>query len=264
MFECTLSQGILFRKIVQALSDVVEQGNFKIDDEEGICFQGMDSSHVSLVALRLTKEAFAEYRCDHDISLGIQFASLNKVLKCMGNKDSLSITCDENTDLANFLFISEKKDQVSNFSLKLMDIDQEQLGIPETEYKAIITMPSTEFQRICRDLSAIGDTVQISATKEGVKFAVNGDIGKGEILIKASSAEQNIDDDDSENILVNVIEPVQQQFSIKFLNNFTKATSLSPDVKISMGPEVPLEVSYEVEKVSYLRYYLAPKIDDEE
>jgi len=266
MFECTLAQGILFRKIVQALSDVVEQGNFNIDDEEGICFQGMDSSHVSLVALRLTKEAFNEFRCDHDVALGIQFASLNKVLKCMGNKDSLQISCQDNTDEASFIFVSEKGDQISNFNLKLMDIDAEQLGIPETEYKAIISMPSTEFQRICRDLSAIGDTVTISATKEGVKFGVNGDIGKGEMLIK-SSMEGNVDEDDDmdgDNIRVRVAEPVVQQFSIKFLNNFTKATSLSNHVKISMGPEVPLEVSYEVEKVGYLRYYLAPKIDDDE
>ena len=148
-----------------------------------------------------------------------------------------------------------------------MDIDQEQLGIPETEYKAMISMPSTEFQRICRDLSAIGDTVTISATKEGVKFGVNGDIGKGEMLIKSSN-EGNVDDDDDNDIdqetSVRVIEPVVQQFSIKFLNNFTKATSLSQNVKISMGPDVPLEVSYEVEKTGYLRYYLAPKIDDEE
>ena len=107
MFECTLGQGILFRKIVSALSDVVEQGNFNIDDEEGICFQGMDSSHVSLVALRLCKDAFTEYRCDTDLTLGIQFLSLNKVLKCMGNKDSLQISCQDNTDSANFLFVSE-------------------------------------------------------------------------------------------------------------------------------------------------------------
>jgi len=39
-----------------------------------------------------------------------------------------------------------------------MDIDSEHLGIPEAEYHAIVKMPSTEFARICRDLSSIGDT----------------------------------------------------------------------------------------------------------
>ena len=39
-----------------------------------------------------------------------------------------------------------------------MDIDSEHLGIPDTEYSAVIKMPSAEFQRICKDLSTIGDT----------------------------------------------------------------------------------------------------------
>jgi Proliferating cell nuclear antigen, C-terminal domain len=42
--------------------------------------------------------------------------------------------------------------------MKLMDIDSEHLGIPDAEYQAIVRMPSSEFARICKDLSSIGDT----------------------------------------------------------------------------------------------------------
>ena len=42
--------------------------------------------------------------------------------------------------------------------MKLMDIDSEHLGIPDSEYQAIVRMPSAEFMRICKDLSSIGDT----------------------------------------------------------------------------------------------------------
>jgi hypothetical protein len=42
--------------------------------------------------------------------------------------------------------------------MKLMDIDSVHLGIPEAEYHAIVRMPSSEFARICKDLSGIGDT----------------------------------------------------------------------------------------------------------
>lgn len=40
--------------------------------------------------------------------------------------------------------------RISHFTLKLMDIDSEHLGIPDTDYKVVIQMPSDEFQRICR------------------------------------------------------------------------------------------------------------------
>ncbi len=44
------------------------------------------------------------------------------------------------------------------YDLKLMDIDQEHLGIPETEYAATIDMPSNEFRRICTDLMAMSES----------------------------------------------------------------------------------------------------------
>lgn len=50
------------------------------------------------------------------------------------------------------------QERISDFEMKLMDIDSEHLGIPETEYQAIVRMPSSEFSRICKDLSSIGDT----------------------------------------------------------------------------------------------------------
>ena len=49
----------------------------------------------------------------------------------------------------------------------------------DTEYSTVVKLPSAEFQRICRDLSQIGDSVVISCTKEGVKFSASGDLGTG-------------------------------------------------------------------------------------
>ena len=71
--------------------------------------------------------------------------------------------------------------------MKLMDIDSEHLGIPETDYDVTLRMPSVEFQRICRDLASIGDTVGISVTKDGVKFSTTGDIGEANITVRQNS-----------------------------------------------------------------------------
>jgi len=260
MFECTLVQGDLFKKIIAAISDLVQDGNFMCDANH-ISFQGMDSSHVSLVALSLKKDGFNDYRCDRDLTLGINFASLSKVLKCMGSKDKMMIRADDDADAATFIFESPSEDKISTFELKLMDIDSEQLGIPETQYKCVIQLSSSEFQRICRDLSAIGDTVVISATKEGVKFSVSGDIGSGDMTLKHNDS-TNADDDESEKTLIELDEPVTQTFALRYLNSFTKATALSKSVTISMGPDVPLVTEYKVAEFGYVRYYLAPKIDE--
>ena len=47
-----------------------------------------------------------------------------------------------------------------------------------------VTMPSSELQRICRDLSNFGDSVNISCTKDGVSFSASGDLGSGRITLR--------------------------------------------------------------------------------
>jgi proliferating cell nuclear antigen len=65
-----------------------------------------------------------------------------------------------------------------------MDIDQETLGIPDTEYDAKITLSSSEFARICRDLGQLGESVRIEVSKEGVRFISEGDAANGSILLR--------------------------------------------------------------------------------
>ena len=52
--------------------------------------------------------------------------------------------------------------QVSDYEMKLMNLDQEHLGIPETDYAAVVKLPSGEFQRIIKDLSQFGESVVIA------------------------------------------------------------------------------------------------------
>merc|ERR1712129_672657 len=81
----------------------------------------------------------------------------------------------------------------------------------------------------------------------------------------------NIDDDDEDcdgnldnAVMITLEEMVTQTFSLRYLNNFTKATGLSDKVTLRMGAGVPLEVEYKIADFGSLRYYLAPKIDDDE
>lgn len=259
MFECTLEQGEILKQVIGAVGDLVENANFDCTTE-GVSLQAMDSSHVSLVSLFLGSEGFVDYRADRQVALGINMVNLAKILKCSGSKDSISLKANDDGDTIQFVFESEDKDRVSTFDMKLMDIDSEHLGIPETDYKCVVRMSSSEFARICKDMATIGDTVAIAASKEGVKFSVSGDSSQGEMTLKNdSTADKNSDDA----VLIELEESVNQTFALRYLNFFTKATPLSKTVSLSMSPEVPLVVEYKVENLGHIRYYLAPKIEDE-
>jgi proliferating cell nuclear antigen len=143
--------------------------------------------------------------------------------------------------------------------LKLMEIDGEQLGIPDTPYKSTIKMPAEEFQRIVRDLQVLGDTCTIACTKEGIRFSVSGNIGTGNILTRANATA----DDDKNHVIIDMEEPVELNFALRYLAFFTKATPLSGSVIISMSPDVPVVIEYPIGEVGHIKFYLAPKIEED-
>lgn len=257
MFEAELKQGKIVKMLVEAMKELVSEGNVDCS-RSGISLQAMDGSHVSLISVLLRSDAFNQYRCDKNISLGLQMQSLSKILKCSGNNDSLSLSAEDEGDTLNMTFESDKGDRISDFQLKLMDIDNEHLGIPDTEYLATVKMPSAEFQRICRDLHTMGDTCSISVTKEGIRFSVSGDLGTGNITLKQTTET----DKEEDAVIINMDEAVELVFALRYLNMFTKATPLSDSVTLSMSPGVPIVVEYGIGDNGYIRYYLAPKIDE--
>jgi len=259
MFEARLVHASILKKILESVKDLVTDANFDCSSS-GITLQAMDSSHVSLVSLLLRSDGFEHYRCDRNLALGINLTSFSKILKCSGNDDMVTLKAEDSTDTITFMFESPKQDRVSDFELKLLNLDSETLGIPDTEYLAQIKMPSSEFQRICRDLTIMGDTVVISATKEGVKFSVKGDLGNGNVIVRPTS---DVDTKENDRTSLQITEPVSLTFALRYLNFFTKATALSGQVILSLSKEVPLVVEYKIEDLGYIRYYLAPKIEDE-
>lgn len=60
---------------------------------------------------------------------------------------------------------------------------------------------------------------------------------------------------------IDLTEPVALTFSLKYLVNFCKASGLSDTVKLCLSQEVPLLVEYGLAGSSYLRFYLAPKVN---
>ncbi|KAK1321308.1 Proliferating cell nuclear antigen [Acorus calamus] len=284
MLELRLVQGSLLKKVLEAIRELVTDANFDCSGT-GFSLQAMDSSHVALVALLLRSEGFEHYRCDRNLSMGMNLNNVSKMLRCAGNDDIVTIKADDGSDTVTFMFESPSQwnlshsvffflclfvewlsflrkgqDKIADFEMKLMDIDSEHLGIPEAEYHAIVRMPSSEFARICKDLSSIGDTVVISVTKEGVKFSTKGDIGTANIVCRQNTTV----DKPEEATIIEMKEPVTLTFALRYMNSFTKATPLSSTVSLSLSSELPIVVEYKIAEMGYIRFYLAPKIEDEE
>ena len=75
MFEARLVQGSLLKKVLESIKDLVTDANFDCSNN-GFALQAMDSSHVSLVALLLRSDGFEHYRCDRNMTMGMNLSNM--------------------------------------------------------------------------------------------------------------------------------------------------------------------------------------------
>lgn len=75
MFEAKLSEAAMLKKIMDAIKDLVNEASWDCSGA-GMSLQAMDTSHVSLVAVNMRCEGFEKYRCDRNVTLGMNLNRL--------------------------------------------------------------------------------------------------------------------------------------------------------------------------------------------
>jgi proliferating cell nuclear antigen len=254
MFEARLQKAITLKKIIEAIKEIVIDVNFQVT-HEGLHMQAMDSSHVALVSLILRSSEFAEYRCDRPQTIGVSVSSLAKILKLAGNDDSVSLKAEDEASVLTLIFEASQS-RMSEFSLNLIVIDSEHLGVPNQEYPVEVEFSSAEFARICRELLTITDTLEISVSKDSINFSVNGDIGTGSVILRHNDSPRA-----EERTVIRAVESFKVGYALRYMNLFSRGSALTDTVKFQMQPDCPIVVTFEFE-VGELSYFLAPKITE--
>ncbi|KLO11830.1 proliferating cell nuclear antigen [Schizopora paradoxa] len=199
MLEAKLADAVLLKRLLDSIKELVTDANFECT-EEGLKLQAMDNSHVALVAVLLKEEGFMKYRCDRPIPLGVNLGSLTKVLKCAKDDDVVTLKAGEEGDILQLTYEGRNSDRIADYEMKLMDIDADQLGIPDTEYDARVTMSSAELSRIVKDLAQLGESVRIDVSKDGVRFEAEGESANGKVLLKQTEAARRRYAEDEEEV----------------------------------------------------------------
>jgi len=53
-----------------------------------------------------------------------------KIMKCCSNDDVMTIKAQDNADILTIMFETSNQEKMSDYEMKLMNLDQEHLGIP--------------------------------------------------------------------------------------------------------------------------------------
>tara|TARA_Y100000768_G_scaffold386564_1_gene375278 strand:+ start:1386 stop:2123 length:738 start_codon:yes stop_codon:yes gene_type:complete len=236
----------LFKKIVDAIKDVVKDTSLEFGPDTGLVLNAMDSSHVSLIYM-VVKNSLRDFTCESNEVIGLNTETLSKILKICEN--DANITC-ENKD-SKLYFDVHSADRNMNFSQTLLDLETETMMVPDMDFPCKIEMRCSEFQKICRDLREFGDDVRLTVSPNLIKFYTKSNLGHIEV-----------DYGNSVDVKVESEACLEMSYSLKYLTYFCKACALADIVTIYIGVDQPMRVKFPISEDEHISFYLAPKVDD--
>jgi proliferating cell nuclear antigen len=258
ILNASLSTPGIFKNTIDGIKDLVKDVNFDFN-ESGLQVQTTDSSNVALVHLKMNESAFTEYSCTQNITIGMNAESLGKVMKLCGQTDRLIMQATDD-EYITFRFASTTEDRVAEFKMKSVTVESEALAVPDSEYEVVANVPSVDFKKAVAELKDVGDHMSITANTEGLKLEVTGDMGTGFVLLKP----KDNGSDDGHKLEVTGEKSLTLSVGMRYLNLFTRATTLNSSLTINMSEGEPIMFHYPLseETHGFLRFLLAPKMDD--
>jgi len=240
--------------LIEELKEILTDANIEFN-ETGLKVVAMDSSKTILVHLKLNSDKFDKYLCKKKIIVGVSMLNLFKLIKTANNSDTLTFFIDDvNMNVLGIVIENADKNSRTSFELNLMDLNEENIDIPPQEFGSIMTMPSVDFQKICRDMSNLSDTIEIKSVGSQLIFSCKGDFAKQETKLGETPDGVNfVKLNEATNI-------IQGYYNLKHLVLFTKCTNLCNSIEIYMKNNFPIVINFTVGNLGKLKLALAPKI----
>ena len=240
-------QATAFKSTFEVLKDILNDVNIYFRPD-GMYTVTLDTARTSLVDIYLAADNFEEYHCEQEeIIAGINISNTFKLLKTITNNDVLQIEI-KSKEYMNIEIMSEVKKTTTHFQLKLLDINESRIEVPDVEMTTITTLPSADFQRLCRDMSNIGTDIEIRRVGKEIKLKCEGDFANQETSIECPEESPEI----------------SGLYSLRYMNIFTKATSMCASIQIiqETGNRF-LILKYNVANLGELKFYLATKVSED-
>ena len=224
-------------------------------DDEGIIIQGMDPGHVCMFQLVLGKTWFDEYETnEHDIaSFDICPLLLARFLGIRSDNQTIEINITTGDRLGMKFTSNNKAEFDKNLSLSLIDSSHDEVNIPDMEYTAELTLESKKLNSLVDQLALMNDVVSIHCDEEVVRLTSEG--VEGEMVV-------TIPHEDIEEYIIEEEASLDVMFSLGYMKKFCQYHKVSDSVELQISEEYPLMVTYKLNALNYLKFYLAPKIDD--
>ena len=210
---------------------------------------------MCLCAFPIGNARFEQYVCkEESIVVGVNMFSLHKLIKPITNGDTITMRILKNQRYKLYIIIENVDKHTKTTSiLKLLDLDQAILSIPDIVFDNIVTIPCVDFQRHCKDMMTVSDKVTLLCNEKAFVMKCSGDFA--DLIIEIERGQTNE---------TQTIQSTSGTFSLKYVNLFIKSSSLCSNVEIYLKKGYPLILVYRIGSLGKVQFVLAPINDEEE
>lgn len=255
------SQSSAIKTLLETLKDLLEDVAFEFD-HDGVRLVATDNTHIAMIHLRLDASRFDEFWCPQPVTVGVNVPCLHKLVRSIGNSDTLALFLDDDaapggemgapTQLGIRVENHERRASTT-FRLGLLDLPQTAIEVPPVSFESCVVLPSTDLQKIIRDMAAISDRVEITSAPTHLSLACAGDFCSQETVLE----EKDTDGADGVAAQTGAV-IIQGVFSLKYLVLFCKCSGLCSSVKINLKNDYPVVFNYSVASLGDLKLCLSP------
>ncbi|MBN1159755.1 MAG: proliferating cell nuclear antigen (pcna) [Candidatus Diapherotrites archaeon] len=249
MLNLVFDDAKLFKRTIDAISVLVDQGEFIID-EKGMSLRAADQAMIAMVDFTIPKSAFSEYVVQTHYKLGIDLEGLAKVLARARPNDKLVLGLSEDNAL---LTIELRGNASRSFTLPLLDISGGDLPMPNMEFDAEMTIDADLLQDGLKDASLFNTYVTLKARDHEFQMLAKGT--SGNLNFKLGKQDKSMKH-------VSVKAESSASFPLDYLQDITKSAAKDDGIKIAFKTNRPLMVTYKIEKAALI-YYIAPRAEAE-
>ena len=248
MFEVELSRIDPFRNLVKALSVIVEEGTFNLDEAQ-MKLLAMDPSHVAMVDFELPNEFFDKYKCDGESRLTLNIGEFLKFIDRVDRDEQVTIKLDEEN--ARLIIRCKRGGHTRRFIMPILEPLDEEVPQPKIFFKASSRILTHSLRRAIRDASLVSEHVKMEATGENFKISATGDMG---------SAQSDWEKGSDELLELKAEEDSSATFTLSYLQDIVNAVAASSEVAtLELSTDMPIKMDFELPQ-GRLIYYLAPCI----
>ena len=241
--------------LAELLQNNIKTACFEID-EDGVKLCMMDHHRTILIQVSLESENFTLYKfkCKDKLFLGINLNHFHKMLKSIKKKDSMQLFInDDSPNDLGIKVIPKENNRITTSFVTIQEIQTIDIDIPEGYGKPII-VPSSEYQKMCKDMAHIGSMINVVARNFHIKFRCNA---CGVMKRHVEFGEMG-DSDDEEEDDDNVVE-YNQDFDTEQLSRITKMAGLSTSMQIYPKQGKPLLFKSSIGSLGKISIYIKSK-----